>query len=90
MAPSLMTLSIMVECCYAECHLCFVLIVLTVANKHIVLNVIMLSVMAPVEQSIPFKMPLRYLLDQVIISLRCLKDHHLSMTGHLILHCQHN
>jgi hypothetical protein len=38
-----MALSIMVECCYAECHLCKVSIMLSVENKPIMQSVIMLS-----------------------------------------------
>jgi hypothetical protein len=38
-----MTLSIMIECCYAECHLCCVSIMLSVADKPIMLSVIMLK-----------------------------------------------
>ncbi len=34
----------MVECCYAGCHLCLVSIVLSVANKPIMLSVIILGV----------------------------------------------
>ncbi len=32
------------ECCYAECHLCLVSIMLSVANNPIMLSVIMLNV----------------------------------------------
>jgi hypothetical protein len=39
-----MTLSIMEQCYYADCHLSLVSIVLSVANKPIMLSVIMLSV----------------------------------------------
>jgi hypothetical protein len=42
-----MTLSIMEQSYYAECHLSLVSIVLSVANKPIMLSVIMLSVVAP-------------------------------------------
>ncbi len=45
-----MTLSIMAldtGCGYAEGHLCWVSFMLSVAYKHIMLNVIMLSVVAP-------------------------------------------
>jgi hypothetical protein len=33
----------MVECCYAECHLCKVSIILSVENKPIMLSVVMLT-----------------------------------------------
>ncbi len=41
------TLSIMAECFYAECHLCWVPFMLSVTYKPFVLSVIMQSVVAP-------------------------------------------
>ncbi len=50
----------MVECCYAEIHLIKVSIMLSVENKPIMLSVVMLNiamltVMAPFEYEVPVK-----------------------------------
>ncbi len=41
---SLMPITIMAECCYAECHFCSVSFMPSVTNKPFILSVIMLSV----------------------------------------------
>ncbi len=53
---SFSTMKLSMECCHAECDLCIVTLKLSVANKPfmlsaIVLNVIMLSVVAPLKHS---------------------------------------